>query len=364
VSILQLVPSLLALLVDEPDLSRCTSLRRVFCGGETLSHELQERFFEQLGASLHNLYGPTEACIDALCWTCTRGSHERVIPIGRPIANTQAYVLDANLDAVPIGVAGELHIGGAGLARGYINRPDLSAERFLPHPFSDTPGARVYATGDRVRYRPDGNLEFLGRVDDQVKIRGVRIELQEIEAVLGRHPAVRQAAVVVREDVRGDRRLVAYYVGIDHLAVTADDLRTLLRDYLPETMVPSAFVRLDALPLRSNGKIDRQMLPAPSGRRPDLSEAFVSPRTDVEKAIAQIWSEVLQINPIGIQDDFFDLGGHSLLATQVMSRMNDAFGQKLPLRCLFESTTIAALATAVNGIGLQRERTTAVEPSR
>jgi amino acid adenylation domain-containing protein len=347
VTILQVVPSVLTQLLDEPNLPRCDSLRRVLSAGEALSHDLQERFFERLSASLYNLYGPTETCVYSAGWMCQRVTRERVVPIGRPIANTQMYVLDAGMQPVPIGVVGELFIGGAGLARGYINRTDLTAERFVRHPFSDASGARLYRTGDRVRYRGDGNLEFLGRVDHQVKIRGVRIEPGEIETALLGHSGVREVVVVAREDGPGDRRLVAYFVPGQDTAPTNGELRRFLRKTLPEPMVPSTFVRLDALPLNRSGEIDRQMLPAPALRRPDLSEAFVPPATPIEEAIARIWSDVLRVEPVGIHDDFFDLGGHSLLATQVISRVNDTFGRKVPLRCLFELATVAEFAKAV-----------------
>jgi amino acid adenylation domain-containing protein len=346
VSILQLVPAMLALVLEECDLSACASLRRVFCGGEPLGRELQERFFERLEASLHNLYGPTEACIDAVYWTCSRTDARHTVPIGRPIANTQVYVLNPDRKPAPIGVDGELYIGGAGLARGYVNRPDLTAERFIPHPFGD-PNARLYRTGDRVRYLPDGALEFLGRLDDQVKIRGVRVETGEVEAALRRHADVKGAAVVAREDVSGDRRLVAYVIAHAGTRPAYEEMRRFLRETLPEAMVPSAFVRLDAFPLGPNGKLDRLLLPAPAVRRPDLPDAFVAATTPVEEAIVQIWSDVLRVDPVGIHDDFFYLGGHSLLATQVMSRVNDAFGRNVPLRCLFELATVAGLAKAV-----------------
>jgi amino acid adenylation domain-containing protein len=344
VTILQVVPSVLAQLLEEPDLPRCDSVRRVLSAGEALSCALQERFFERLDARLYNLYGPTETCIYSAGWTCRRGGGERVVPIGRPIANTQLYVLDASRQPAPIGAAGELYIGGAGLAHGYINRPDLTAERFVAHPFSAEPGARLYRTGDRVRYLRDGNVEFLGRVDDQVKIRGVRIEPGEIEGVLRRHSAVREAVAVAREDAPGDRRLVAYLVARQQPAPSNGELRRFLSEALPEPMVPSTFVWLDALPLNASGKIDRQRLPAPSALRPDLPEAFIAPRTAVEETIARIWSEVLRRDHIGIHDNFFDLGGHSLLATQVISRIRAVHGKELSLRALFETPTVAGLA--------------------
>ena len=347
ITVLQLVPSLLQMLLEEKEIESCTHLKRVFCGGEALSRELVERFFEKLPVDLHNLYGPTEASIDSTFWSCTGESKERSVPIGRPIANTEIYLLDCHLQPVPIGVSGELHIGGAGLARGYLNCTDVTAEKFLPNPFSSAPGSRLYKTGDLARYLPDGNIEFLGRIDHQVKIRGFRVELGEIEAVLTQYPAIQQAIAVVREDVPGNNRLVAYIIPNKDQALTPNDLLNFLKSKLPDYMIPSAFVALDALPLNSNGKVDRSALPPPDGGRPELEEAFVAPRTSVEKVLAGIWTEVLKLEKVGIHDNFFELGGHSLLATQVVSRIRAAFQVELPLRSLFEKPTIAELAFAI-----------------
>jgi amino acid adenylation domain-containing protein len=349
VTTLHIVPSLLERLLDEPGLSRCATLRRVCCAGEQLSARLQERFFGRLDASLHNLYGPTECCIYATAWTCRRGGGEGPVPIGRPISNTQVYVLDAELQPVPVGVDGELYLGGLCLARGYINQPELTAERFIRHPFSDRRSERLYRTGDRVRYRADGDLEFLGRLDDQIKLYGVRIEPGEVEAALCRHPRVKAAVVVAREDTPDVRRLVAYMVASSLPTLGSIELRRFLAAELPPSMVPSSFVWLDALPVTATGKLDRRGLPAPASRRPDLPNAFVPPRTAVEEALAGIWSEILHVEPIGVDDDFFDLGGHSLLATQVISRVNEGFGRNLPLRRLFEEPTIAELGRSLEG---------------
>jgi acyl carrier protein len=248
-------------------------------------------------------------------------------------------------------VPGELHIGGVGLARGYLNRPELTAERFIPNPFSDEPNARLYKTGDLARYLPDGNIEFLGRMDHQVKIRGFRVELGEIEAVLGQHPTVRETVVMAREDVLGEKRLVAYVVPNQAQAPPISELHHFLKEKLPEYMVPAAFVFLDALPLTPNGKVDRRALPAPDRSRPELGRTFVAPRTFVEEGLARIWAEVLRLERVGIHDNFFELGGHSLLATQVISRMCDAFQVELPLRSLFEAPTVADLAVIL----VQRE---------
>jgi amino acid adenylation domain-containing protein len=344
ITTLHFVPSMLEVFLQEPGVDGCTSLRQVICSGEALSYELQQRFFERSLASLHNLYGPTEASIDVTAWECRNISNLTVVPIGRPIANTQIYILDPHLTPVPIGVAGELHIGGDGLARGYLNRPELTAEKFIANPVSNEPGARLYKTGDLARYLPDGNIEFLGRMDNQVKIRGYRIELGEIEAVLSQHPAVQQAVVLARDDIPGDKRLIAYIVNANGSAPSAHDLRSYLQQKLPDYMMPSAFVFLDTLPLTPNGKLDRKALPAPDQSRADFDDAFVAPRTPVEEILANIWADVLKLDKVGIHDNFFHLGGHSLLATQVVSRVNHSFQINLPLRRLFETPTIAGLA--------------------
>jgi amino acid adenylation domain-containing protein len=347
VTILQLVPSLLRALLDEPGFERCESLRRVICAGEALPAELQERFNSCLGAELHNLYGPTEAAIDVTCWPNQDSRGLTIVPIGRPITNTQIFLLSSDLQPSPVGVPGELYIGGANLARGYLNRPELTAERFVPNPFSAERGARLYRTGDLARYMPDGAIEFLGRSDHQVKVRGVRIELGEIEAALSHHPAVREAVVVAREDVAGDKRLVAYLVSNQHPAPAVGELRAFLKQRLPEYMAPGAFVTLEAMPLTPNGKVDRRALPEPEKARPDLESAFVAPRTPVEEKLAEIAAQLLRIEKPGVHDNFFELGGHSLLATQLISRLRNAFQVELPLRSVFTGPTIAELAEAI-----------------
>jgi acyl carrier protein len=269
------------------------------------------------------------------------------VPIGRPIANTEIYILDRYLKPVPVGVPGELHIGGAGLARGYFNRPELTEEKFIEHPFSDDPRARLYKTGDLARYRADGNIEYLGRLDQQVKLRGFRIELGEVESVLSQHPAVSQVVVMVWEDEPGDRRLVAYIVPNSGSIPPVSELRDFLKSKLPEYMVPSAFVELDALPLTPNGKVDRKALPAPERRSAEIEKTFVAPRTPVEQGVADIWSEVLGLERVGIHENFFSLGGHSLKATQVVSRVRETFQVDLPLASLFANPTTADLASAV-----------------
>ncbi len=343
VTTIHFVPPMLQMFLEEPSLAGCGSLRRVICSGEALPFDLTQRCFARLDAELHNLYGPTEAAIDVTYWPCERGSTLGIVPIGRPIANTQMFVLDAALRPVPIGTPGELHIGGVGLARGYLNRPELTRERFIQSPLSADPGARLYKTGDLARYLPDGAIEYLGRLDNQVKIRGFRIELGEIEAVLGRHDDVGAVVVLARALAGGEKQLVAYVTpaepggGVDGQALRRHAATT-----LPEYMVPAAFVVLEAIPLTPNGKVDRQALPAPSDARPQLEQAYVAPRTPAEEALARIWATVLQIEQVGVHDNFFSLGGDSIRSLSVAARAR-AQGLSFSLQDLFRWPTIAAL---------------------
>lgn len=351
ITVLQLVPSMLQVLLSEPRLEQCHSLRYVYCGGEALPIEIQQRFSARLGgAKLYNLYGPTEACIDVTWWTCEQKSQGRTVPIGRPIANVQIYLLDAYLQPVPIGVLGELYIGGTGLARGYLNQSDLTAEKFIPNPCCNELEACLYKTGDLARYRPEGTIEFIGRVDYQVKIRGYRIELGEIEAMLDQHPAVQETVILDREDELGSKRLVAYVVANQEQVPTSSELRSYLKAKLPEFMVPSVFVLLPALPLAPNGKVDRHALPMPDSARPELEESYVAPRTTIEQQIADIWTQVLHLERVGIHDNFFELGGYSLLAIQIISRLRKALQVELPLPSLFEVPTVADLAKRIETV--------------
>ena len=422
ISVLALVPSLLRVLVDEPEFDQCRALKHVSCGGEPLPTAVQRRFQARSSARLYNFYGPTEAAVDTTYWPCTADLGGRTVPIGRPISNMQTYVLDGRMRLVPLGVPGELYIGGTGLARGYLNRPELTAERFIPNPFAPTTddrslttdraedrgwgiedsspdasemrssfedrglkvasrtadadhqrsaildppssngadrrssvvgrrasgvGERLYRTGDMVRWRPDGTLEFMGRVDHQVKLRGFRIELGEIEAALARHAAVREAVVLIREDTPGDQRLVAYLIPQGEERPSTSALRAFLKPSLPEYMLPAAFVLLEALPLSPNGKVDRRALAAPADARPDLETHFVAPRSPLEQTLAQAWAGVLGHDQIGIDDNFFDLGGHSLQAIQLVSKLGAALGQPVSVRQLFLTPTIAGLAEAL-----------------
>jgi amino acid adenylation domain-containing protein len=352
-SLVKITPAHLKLLhqqLSAEDASgRCRSL---VLGGEALTTEDVACWQAYTGDTLlFNEYGPTETTVG--CCVYRVPSLQRAfgsIPIGRPIANTQVYVLDSYQQPVPIGVPGELYVGGVGLARGYLNHPKLTAEHFLPHPFSDEPGARLYRTEDLARYRPDGNIEFLGRLDHQVKIRGFRVELGEVEAVLAHHPAIHQAVVLARQDIPDDSRLVAYLVTAQDHAPTISELCGYLKKMLPDYMLPSTYIFLDTLPLTPNGKVDRHALPASDQERPKLASAFVAPRTSVEKTLARIWAEVLRIEHVGVHDNFFALGGHSLLAGQVVYRVLGALQVHLPLRSLFEAPTVSELAEYIEAV--------------
>lgn len=325
---------------------------QILCGGESLPRELAVALMSR-GRCLWNLYGPTETTIWSTCHRVEAGDS---VPIGQPIANTQVHVLDAEQQPVPIGVAGELYIGGDGIARGYFNRPALTASAFVPDPFSAAPGRQLYRTGDRVRHRPDGTLEFLGRQDSQVKVRGHRIELGEVEAHLQQHPHVDQAVVIARTDGAGEQSLVAYGVLASGCSLSIQALRQFLRQHLPEFMLPSAWVALPALPLTPNGKIDRRTLPAPTSDRDAAPTIEQLPQTPTEQQLATLWRDVLSVNVVGLHDNFFDLGGHSLLATQLLSRIRATFETELPLRYLFEEPTLAAQAARLDSMGQQSHK--------
>jgi acyl-coenzyme A synthetase/AMP-(fatty) acid ligase/acyl carrier protein len=340
ITVVQVVPSLLRLLLDEPALTSCTRLRRIFAGGERLPAELAARVRALGGPALINLYGPTEATIDATFHVAGDDAGHGV-PIGRPVDHVIVRVLDADLHPVPPGVPGELYLGGIGLARGYLGRPDLTAERFLPDPWSGSAGARLYRTGDRVRMRDDGALEYLGRRDGQIKLRGQRIELGEVEAALAAHPAVKEA-VAASHGEGGDAQLIAYVVPRAGEQVDVRAVQAFLRDRVPAALVPAEILTLEALPRTAGGKLDRRALPAPvRGLAHDVGPG---PRTETERRLVEIWAEVLEMPAVGIDDNFFDLGGHSLLAVQIASRIRNIFAVDVPLRALFEAPTVAGLA--------------------
>ncbi|BAU65716.1 amino acid adenylation domain-containing protein [Stanieria sp. NIES-3757] len=381
VTTIHFVPSMLQVFLEAEGLENCQSLKRVICSGEALSFSLQEKFFVRLNCELYNLYGPTEAAIDVTHWRCQKNSSRSIVPIGRPIANIQIYILDRDLQPVPIGVAGELHIGGVGLARGYLNQPQLTKEKFIPNPLLGveispeieglslelnsrtgcinawgnprrrplvhTPrslhNSTLYKTGDLARYLPDGTIEYLGRIDHQVKIRGFRIELGEIEVVIASYPLVKDCVVVAHEDTTRDKRLVAYFVAKEEVEVK--QLREFLKSKLLDYMIPSAFFELEAFPLTPNGKCDRNSLPIPDFT--PTTTQYLAPRTETEETLVGIWQEVLNLPQVGIDDNFFELGGNSLLATQVVSKIRQSLSIELPLRCLFEYPTVAQLADQI-----------------
>ncbi len=332
------------------------SLRYLLFGGETADVKVVAKLIESNPLQeLLNFYGPCEYTTFTSWYRVEKESLKGtslIIPIGRPIQNTQIYLLDGQLQPVPIGVTGELYISGNGLARGYLNRPELTAERFMPNPFSQEPGSRLYKTGDLARYLPDGNIQFLGRIDEQVKIRGFRIELGEIEAVLLEHPAVRDTVVITREDATGNNQLIAYVVPNHSQAEPGmeRELRQYLKQKLPEYAIPAAYVVMKALPLTPNGKIDRRALPKIDTTNTDMGEDYVAPSTPIEEVLVKIWTEVLGRHQVSVHDNFFEVGGHSLLATQLNSRIRDAFQVELPLRKLFESPTVASLAEYIETV--------------
>ncbi len=368
VTVLQVVPSLLRAVVEDEGLAKCRTLRRVFSGGEALAKDLAARFRERAGwAGLVNLYGPTEASIDATYHELSGDADEAeragaMVVIGRPLSNMRVYVLDAGMRPTGVGMAGELYIGGAGVARGYLNRPELTAERFVPDPFGEVSGGRLYRTGDLARLLPDGEVEYLGRIDQQVKVRGFRIELGEVEAALRRHASVGEAVAMVREDVAGDKRLVAYVVAAPDVqagvgpevaaevgagnkaAVSVGELRRHLSNILPEYMVPSVVVVLDALPMTANGKLDRAALPVARVKIDEAARVYEAPRSEAERVLVGIWQEVLGVERISVNDNFFDVGGDSLLMMRIHGKLQRIFGKEMPVVEMFEHTTVSAMA--------------------
>ncbi len=345
ITVLQLVPSQLQMMLETPAFAACATLRRIFCGGEALPSELLARLAVAMPAvGVVNLYGPTETTVYSSHWALDREHFDGSAPIGRPIANTQVYVLDGHDEPVPIGVPGELCIAGRGVARGYLGQPELTAEKFVRNPFA---GGTMYRTGDLARWRRDGSLEYIGRRDHQVKLRGFRIELGEIETVLAKHAGVQGAVAIVREDEPGDKRLVAYVVAVGTVRPDAAELRSLVKSHLPEFMVPSAIVFLDALPMNENGKLDRRALPRPEASD-EQGSAYVAPRTPLEEQIAAVWADVLTVKRVGVEDDFFALGGHSLLAMRVIARLTTSVPVRLTIGTLFEGRTVAGLAALID----------------
>jgi amino acid adenylation domain-containing protein len=342
VTTLHFVPSMMRVFLEEESLEECESLRRVMSSGEELSGQLEKRFHERMKCDLFNLYGPTEAAVDVTWWKCERGESAERVPIGKPIANTQLYILDEEQAVVAVGRPGELYIAGVGLARGYINQGEQTAEKFIPDPYSGESGARMYRTGDLARYRRDGAIEYLGRKDNQIKVRGFRVELGEIEIGVRQEGNVRECAVMAQEGAGGQVQLVCY-VEAEANDWSAEVVRERLRERLPEYMVPQVYVRLERLPLTANGKIDRRALPELGSFDREENKGYVAPRTPIEEALAQIWSDVLGVHCIGVHDSFFDIGGHSLSAMQVVSRLNQVFRVDLLMSEFFIAPTIADL---------------------
>ena len=358
-ALVKITPAHLELLTRQVSADEAPGMTRAFViGGENLTAESLRFWREAAPATrLINEYGPTETVVGC-CIHEVRPEDPQTgsVAIGRPIANTQLYVLDASLEPVPPGVTGELYIGGAGVARGYLNRPDLTRERFLPDPFSGRPGARLYKSGDLARYRKDGVLEYLGRVDDQVKIRGYRIELGELEATLAGHPRVQSCAVLAREDSPGNRQLVGYVVPRKGESLVPDEMRRFLKERLPEYMVPAHFVFLESLPLTQNGKVDRKALPAPAQANPSAPQGHVGPRTETELALSKIWADLLKVDCISVDDDVFDLGATSLMVLGAVARMRDSFGIAVDMQLPFDNPTVSKLALALDEARGERGR--------
>ncbi|MDF5729623.1 MAG: amino acid adenylation domain-containing protein [Rhizonema sp. PD38] len=360
ISTLHFVPSMLNVFLEAENLETCKSLKRVMASGEVLPRQLQKRFSQRLEADLHNLYGPTEAAVDVTYWAGVHqnnieknSTHNKTIPIGRPIANIQIYLLDQHLNLVPVGVTGEVYIGGVGVGRGYLNSPELTAEKFIPNAFTKQSATRLYKTGDLARYLPNGEIEYINRIDHQVKIRGFRIELGEIESFISQHPAVREAVVIVRSDLADSQRLVAYVVSHSEQTLAISELCRFLESKLPNYMVPGTFMMLEALPLTPNGKVDRQVLPVPNLVSPELEAVYQQPQTEVEQAITNIWQEVLHVDKLGINDNFFEIGGHSLLMVKIHSRLREIFKADVSILEMFRYPTISSLAQYLSALQKQ-----------
>ncbi|BCL38696.1 amino acid adenylation domain-containing protein [Nostoc sp. MS1] len=346
ITTLHFVPSMLQAFLQNRHVEKCTSLKRVICSGEALSVDLQNRFFQRLECELHNLYGPTEAAIDVTFWQCQKNSNLKSVPIGRPIANTQIYILDADLRPISIGYTGEIYIAGVGVARGYLNKEKLTNEKFIINPFANSASQRLYKTGDLARYLPDGNIEYIGRADFQVKIRGYRIEIGEIENTLSSHPEVREAVVIARDDHAQEKQLVAY-ITYDEQKPTINSLRDFLKTKLPDFMIPAAFVMLETLALTPSGKVDRKALPKPELSSFVETVAYIAPRNEVEAKLVQIWSDILHLPKIGVTDNFFAIGGDSLKTLHLTAKIEEVFNKEIPLATVLTNPVIADLAKVI-----------------
>ncbi len=346
VTLINTVPSIISQLLENDSIP--ISVKTVNIAGEPLQNHLVQQLYQQDNIQqVFNLYGPSEDTTYSTYSWIQKGDNNKP-PIGSPIDNTQIYLLDRNIQPVPVGVAGMLYINGSGLARGYLNRPKITADKFIPNPFADLPGKRLYKTGDLARYLPSGEIEYIGRIDNQVKVRGFRIELGEIEAQITQHSAVRESVVVVREDIPEEKRLIAYVVSEQESTPKASELRSLLSEKLPNYMIPSVFIPMMTLPLTPNGKVDRKALPAPDGSYLKLETAYIKPSSNLEKSIANIWQQVLKLEKVGIHDNFFELGAHSLLLVRVHSQLHEIFQTNLSVLDLFRYPTISSLAEFIN----------------
>jgi amino acid adenylation domain-containing protein len=342
ITFIHFVPSMLRLFIEDPRVTQCVTIRRVISSGEALTRPLHDRFFERLGAELHNLYGPTECANDVSYWVCDPATTLPFVPIGKPMANTQLHILDADMRPIPVGEVGELYIGGVHVGRGYLNRPELTAERFVPDPFR--PGGRLYKTGDLTRFLPDGNIEFLGRGDFQVKIRGLRVELGEIESALEAVDGVGGAVVIAHERTAGDLELIAYVEHPDGDQVSVDGLRAKIGERLPDYMVPSTIIGLERFPLNANLKVDRKALPPPPRTRPAIETPYAAPRTALQRLIAERWCRILQLDRVGINDRFFELGGTSLDAARFVNDIQTELGETIFVVTLFGAPSVAEYA--------------------
>lgn len=354
ITTLHFVPSMLGVFLQADQIEKCTGIRQVFCSGEALQVEHERRFFEQLPhAQLFNLYGPTEASVDVSYFSCQANSSYRSVPIGKPVANTQLHLLDDNLRPVPVGIVGELYIGGVQLARGYLNREELTQETFISNPFYEQghPSKRLYKTGDLARYLPDGNIEYIGRVDFQVKVRGLRIELGEIETLIHKHPDVKETVVITKDMAASNSGqsnvlIIAYVVSQDpDNDIETQMLRAYLQEHLPEYMLPNSFVLLEAIPLSSNGKVNRNALPDPD--LGNVKTQYMAARNAIETQLVNIWQDVLGVDRLGVLDNFFELGGNSMVAIRLVNQIEKVFSTKLPLASLFEAQNVAQIAELI-----------------
>ena len=348
VTTIHFVPSMLDIFLSEPDVKTCTSLKQVFCSGEALSLSLQKRCFAQLPVNLYNLYGPTEAAIEVTAWTCQRETDLGFVPIGRPIAKTQIRILDEEMRSVAPGIVGEIYIGGVQVARGYLKRPELTKERFLSDPHSNNPEDHLYRTGDLGRVLDDGSIEYLGRQDQQVKIRGLRIELGEIEKTLDRHPGLRESVVVVDQSKSGSARLLAYFLTDPKNEPSDEELRTFLKRTLPDYMIPSAFMGLNAYPLTTTGKLNRRCLPKPMEVQRQIEHHRDAPKTETAFALSQVWCRLLKIETIGVHDSFLDQGGDSLLAARLASLVRQQWQIDFSIADVFRRSTLSGMADLID----------------